>query len=81
MGQIPVPAMALSQRVLMDFTKNEEIHSNGLDHSLPALSMATAEAPGLPLQGVMSLGSTSWNSLWYFTSATTESIDAVSKSL
>ena len=51
MGQIPLPAMALSQRVLMDFTENEEIHSNGLDHSLPALSMATAEAPGPPLRG------------------------------
>jgi len=54
----PVPARARSQRVLMDLTENEEIHSNGLDHSLPALLMATADVPGPPFRGVLVLGST-----------------------
>ncbi len=47
------------QRVFMDLTENEEILSNGLDHSLPDLSMATADAPGPPFRGGLVLGSTS----------------------
>jgi hypothetical protein len=49
MGQMPVPAIAQSQRVLMVLTEKEESHSNGLVHVLPDLLMATAEAVGPPL--------------------------------
>ena len=78
MGQMPVPAMARSQRVLIVLMEKEDIHSKGFVHSFPFLSTATAEAPG-PALRVCFGGSTSLNTLWYLTSATTESIVAASK--
>ena len=50
-GKMPVPARARSHRVLTTLMEKEESHSKGVNHSLPDLSTATADAPGPPFLG------------------------------
>ena len=55
MGQMPVPAIARSQRVLMVLTEKEESHSNGLVHVFAGLVDDNSRSGGATLARMLVL--------------------------